>query len=440
MLPRQIKITAILAVLLLLAAAVMSQSQTVTSMVQPSVLSARVQDLQSREDQLHELVKQMDHRLSADAQDHEAALLKGVLSFHMGETEQALQELDQLVNRAPEFHLAHLVRADLLAARVTELSDIGSPGFVEASDGQLVALREEIQSRLHAHLNQPDPRKLPLQFLQLNEAMQTALLVDKSRNRLYLFERHAADEPPVLVRDFYVSTGRKTGNKYVEGDLRTPEGVYFITSWIPDDKLPEKYGVGAFPMDYPNSLDRQQGKTGDGIWLHGTDRIYYSRPPLDSEGCVVMSNVDLQGIRHLIKPGITPIVIAEQVQWVDEQDWYATRAHILAALEEWRSDWESLDVERYLSHYAESFWSPEHDFANWSDYKRRVAQNKTRQAIMLDNVSVFYSPVPTVQQQDMVVVRFRQDYRSNNFNSVANKRLYLARQDQDDWKIVYEGN
>ena len=97
-------------------------------------------------------------------------------------------------------------------------------------------------------------------------------------------------------------------------------------------------------------------------------------------------------------------------------------------------------MERYLSHYAESFWSPEHDFANWSDYKRRVAQNKTRQAIMLDNVSVFYSPVPTVQQQDMVVVRFRQDYRSNNFNSVANKRLYLARQDQDDWKIVYEGN
>lgn len=438
MLPLQIKIPVMIVVLLSLAAAVVSQSQTVTSMVQPSVASARVQDLQTREDLLQELVAQMDNRLLADAHDYEALLLKGVLNFHLGETELALHELERLVSRAPEFHLAHLVRADLLAARVTPLSDIGSPGFLDAGDAQLLALRDEIQTRLRAHINQPDRRKVPLQFLQLNADMHTALLVDKSRNRLYLFERRAADEPPVLVRDFYVSTGRKTGNKSVEGDLRTPEGVYFITSWIPDDKLPEKYGVGAFPMDYPNSLDRQQGKTGDGIWLHGTDRIYYSRPPLDSEGCVVMSNIDLQGIRHLIKPGITPIVIAEEVQWVEEQVWYATRARILAALEQWRHDWESLDVERYLSHYAESFRSPEHDYTAWSDYKRRVAQNKTRQEIALDDVSLFYSPVPAVQAQDTVVVRFRQNYRSNNFNSVANKRLYLAR-NEDAWKIVYEG-
>ena len=438
MLPSQIKIPVMIVVLLSLAAAVVSQSQTVTSMVQPSVASARVQDLQTREDLLQELVAQMDNRLLADAHDYEALLLKGVLNFHLGETELALHELERLVSRAPEFHLAHLVRADLLAARVTPLSDIGSPGFLDASDAQLLALRDEIQTRLRAHINQPDRRKVPLQFLQLNADMHTALLVDKSRNRLYLFERRAADEPPLLVRDFYVSTGRKTGNKSVEGDLRTPEGVYFITSWIPDDKLPEKYGVGAFPMDYPNSLDRQQGKTGDGIWLHGTDRIYYSRPPLDSEGCVVMSNIDLQGIRHLIKPGITPIVIAEEVQWVEEQVWYATRARILSALEQWRHDWESLDVERYLSHYAENFWSPEHDYAGWSAHKRRIAQHKTRQEIELDDVSLFYSPVPAVQAQDTVVVRFRQNYRSNNFNSVANKRLYLAR-NEDAWKIVYEG-
>ena len=246
------------------------------------------------------------------------------------------------------------------------VTDIGSAGLFDAAkrEQRLTALREEVYSRLRANLTDKHAGQVPLQFLKLNPEIKTALLVDKSQNRIYVYQRSAPDQPPHLLRDFYVSTGKRNGNKEAAGDLRTPEGVYFITSEIPDKKLPEKYGVVAFPTNYPNAFDRHLGKTGEGIWLHGTDKIYYSRPPMDSEGCVAMTNLDLSTIRHLIVPGLTPIVIAESVQWVDRATWEATREQLMTAVEQWRHDWESMDVDSYLSHYAPDFWGSGYTFRN----------------------------------------------------------------------------
>jgi murein L,D-transpeptidase YafK len=279
---------------------------------------------------------------------------------------------------------------------------------------------------------------VPLQLLNLGQKTKTALVVDKSRHRIYVFERENVNAPAKLLRDFYVSTGRKQGNKEVEGDLRTPEGVYFITSWIPDNELPEKYGIGAFPTNYPNALDRKLGKTGDGIWLHGTDRIFYSRPPLDSEGCVVLSNLDLGKIRHLIQPGQTPMIITDRIQWVDEQEWERTRSQVLESIERWRLDWESLDVERYLSHYANDFWSGRHDLASWRRHKSRIAQQKIYQKVELDGLSLFYYPEQASAGKPIVVASFTQSYDSNNYTGKIKKRLYLGKE-QGDWRILYEG-
>lgn len=424
----------------LLIIAVVTQSQTITSMVNSSSMLPAVRDSQSRQQNLQYVMQQVETRLQQNAQDYEAQLLKGVINFQLGNTDQAVAELTTLTQKAPAFHLAHLFLADMLAAKVMPVTDIGTPGLFDENKQaeQLLALRDEAYSRVRANLEDAQNRQIPLQFLTLNAETRTALLVDKSKNRLYVFERTGADEPPRLQRDFYISTGKRTGNKVTQGDLRTPEGVYFITGWIPDGELPEKYGVGAFPTNYPNALDRHLGKTGDGIWLHGTDRVYYSRPPLDSEGCVVMSNLDLSTIRHLIVPGVTPIVIAEAVQWVDATTWRDTRKQLTMAIEQWRQDWESLDVNSYLGHYAQDFWSEDYNYEKWADYKRNVAAQKTFQKIELKNLSLFYYPHQASSGKDMVVARFRQDYKSNNFNGETTKHLYLARE-QEHWKIVYEG-
>jgi len=388
------------------------------------------------------LMAQLDSRLKRDEQDHEASLFKALLYFKTGALQQALGEIDHLTERAPDFHLAHLVKGDMLMSRFETVSDIGETPLLQSMGAQqrekLQKLRDEAEARLKSMIEIELGDKVPMQLLGLGASITTAILVEKKYNRLYIYTRTSEHEPPRLIRDYYVSTGKKRGNKQSRGDLRTPEGVYFVTSWIPDERLPEKYGVGAFPVNYPNELDRKQGKTGDGIWLHGTDPGFYSRPPLDSEGCVVLPNIDLHGLQNEIIPGKTPVVITEQATWLDRSEWQRQRSEIMAALEQWRQDWESMDADKYLSHYDNDFWSSGHSLRSWSARKRYLANSKTYQRVKLSDIALFAYPVKS-GQKDMVVARFRQQYESNNYNGDIQKRIYLRR-DGQRWRILYEGS
>ncbi len=417
-------------------------NQPLSSMVQPADGLPALNRLALSSAQTQQALARLDKRIDTYADDYEARLLKGLLLFYTGEDQLALHELNKLTQLVPDFHLAYLIRGDILAARSNHVAMAGNlPLQIEANkdvQAQLNALKQEAWARLHAHLQAVDPTKVPLALLQLDRSTPRALLVDKSQHRLYIFERQEQDQPPQLVRDFYTSTGKLEGNKKKSGDLRTPEGVYFITSYIPDEKLPDKYGVGAFPMDYPNALDQHEGKTGDGIWLHGTDRIYYSRPPLDSEGCVVLTNLDLKAVSPFINIGVTPIIIADKLTWVDKQAWLDTRNDIMTALNNWRSDWESLNIDRYLGHYAPNFWNEAFNLKRWKEHKSRVNQAKTYQKVKLDEISLFAYPVTAPNGETMVLASFRQAYQSNNFSSETRKRMYLEK-DAGAWKILYEG-
>lgn len=394
-----------------------------------------------------DVLKQLDLRMDAYPQDYEAQLLRGLVNFKSGKPELALRELDDLLQKVPDFHLASLIRGDILLSRVVALRGIGKNRILsQLSSGnvakKLKALRLEVKFRLdglHEHeknFNNTSPR-LPRQILKLGESVKYAVLVEKSSHRLYVYQRQE-DQPPKLVQNYYVSTGKKEGNKYTSGDLRTPEGVYFITSWIPKDKLPDKYGVGAFPLNYPNELDRRHGKTGYGIWLHGTESNYYSRPPLDSEGCMVLTNIDFNSLKKELHPGETPVVIVEKVDWLTPKVWLQERDKLLTALELWRSDWESMDVDRYLSHYSDDFWSQGYDLKSWSKRKRRIARNKSYQKIQLSDISLLAYAETATGKKDIVVARFQQDYQSSNYQSDVSKRLYLQG-NNNHWKIMYEG-
>ncbi len=393
-------------------------------------------------DRIEQTIQQLNRRLQAQPTDYEASLLKALVRFKVGERDAALNELDALIARAPDFHLAYLVRGDLRLSQIQPVTRLGDNRLLASltagrDTALLKQLRDEARARLHGMAQAPYRDKLPRQILALGDSVRSAVLVEKQRHRLYVYRRDASGQLQ-LERDYYVSTGKLNGNKTSRGDLRTPEGVYFVTSWIPRDKLPDKYGVGAFPVNYPNELDRHLGKTGYGIWLHGTESRYYSRPPLDSEGCVVLTNMDLEAIKRSITPGVTPVVITEQVDWLDPAEWIRTRHEVLATLEAWRRDWQSLDVDRYLSHYAPDFWSKSHDIHSWRARKRILARSKTFQHIDLSDISLLAYPRSDQDAQDIVVARFRQSYQSNNFTSEMQKRIYLKRE-AGSWKIVYEG-
>lgn len=396
--------------------------------------------------EIKSIFQQLEKRLQIYPQDHEAELLKAILYFKSGNINFALDELDALIKKVPDFKLAYLLKGDLLLSRFGGTNSLGQttllaslvPSLNNKKQQQLKFLREEAQLRLSALVNNKKRNDLPRQILALGANVNKALLIDKKANRLYIFSRQKNGRLFEEVNDYYVSTGKLVGDKAVKGDLRTPEGVYFVTSWISPDKLPDKYGIGAFPVNYPNELDKHNGKTGHGIWLHGTDKGDYSRPPRDSEGCVVLTNIDLKELKSEIIPGITPVVITNSVEWVDYSVWKDEQESIMRAIESWRSDWESMDVDKYLSHYDKGFWSESHDINSWLSRKRYLARNKTYQSVNISDVSVLVYPQKQGIKEKLAVIRLQQDYKSNNFKSEMYKRLYLKKSDKD-WKILYEG-
>src|SRR5690606_34848488 len=146
---------------------------------------------------------------------------------------------------------------------------------------------------------------------------KVAFVVDARRSRLYVYENR--DGYPQLVTDYYVSQGKFGVNKSREGDQKTPLGVYYVTSRLQGRKLPDFYGSGALPISYPNAWDRLNGRGGSGIWLHGTPADSFSRPPLASGGCVVLSNPDLRRLSQEAEIGKTPVVIADEVRFVSRE-------------------------------------------------------------------------------------------------------------------------
>jgi L,D-transpeptidase YnhG len=146
----------------------------------------------------------------------------------------------------------------------------------------LADLREESRIRLKALRERPRPGSIQSQFLALSPRTRHAIAVDTSKSRLYLFEN--STEGLKLIADYYISIGKSGIEKTLEGDQRTPLGVYYITSNLDPKSLKDFYGSGALPINYPNPLDVSRGKTGGGIWLHGTPPGQFSRAPKASDG------------------------------------------------------------------------------------------------------------------------------------------------------------
>jgi murein L,D-transpeptidase YafK len=363
-----------------------------------------------------------------DSRDMEQLLARSLQAVSDNRLDVALNEVDSLLRIHPNFKLAQLVKGDLLLARSRSISEFGD---APNAPRELVQdLREEAQVRLH-RAQQQQPVAVPRYLWQLSSKQRHVVVVDTSKSTLYLYEN--VNGEPRYVTDFYISMGKKGADKIVEGDQKTPLGVYFVDSYIPQKKLADLYGSGAYPISYPNEWDKRQGRNGHGIWVHGTPSDTYSRPPRASNGCVVLSNADLQRLGRNIEVGTTPVIITNGIDWLSASD-SLERETLLRSIEQWRNDWESRDTEKYLSHYADDFNTGKTALTDFAAHKRLVNDGKTWIKVKVENLSLF--PYPT--QQDLVVVDFEQAYDSNNLTNRMHKRQYWQKRD-GRWQIVYEG-
>jgi murein L,D-transpeptidase YafK len=368
------------------------------------------------------------HAGDMDSRAMESMLVKSLNAVGSNKLDTALNEVETILKANPNFKLAQMLKGDLLMARAKPLNGFGNDP--DAPADKVNDLRDEARVRLQRV--QQQPLTAPPRFIwQLNEKQHYAIVVDTSKSTLYLYENDHGT--PRYVENFYISVGKKGADKLSEGDQKTPLGVYFVNAHLNKNQLTDFYGSDAYPINYPNEWDVREGRNGHGIWLHGTPSNTFSRPPLASNGCVVLTNNDLAHVGKLVQVGTTPVIITNHMEALDDSA-RTDQEELRNAIEQWRNDWASRNTDAYLKHYAKDFASGSFKFDSWAAQKRLVNSGKTWIKVNLSDISMFAYPT----QPGLVVVNFEQDYSSNNLNNSMKKRQYWIKRD-NRWQIVYEG-
>lgn len=140
-------------------------------------------------------------------------------------------------------------------------------------------------------------------FRRYNGPQVTKIVVFKGQRRMHLLNGKR------VLKTYRVGLGfAPVGDKKVEGDGKTPEGLYYINRRNPDSDFHLSIGI-----NYPNARDRAEarklGKSpGGDIFIHGRGR------PVDALirdwtwGCIAVTNDEIEEIYAMVRNG-TPVAI-----------------------------------------------------------------------------------------------------------------------------------
>ena len=274
--------------------------------------------------------------------------------------------------------------------------------------------------------------RLPAYLIQVPDSVSDILIADAASATMHRFVRSGDD---IVEKDQrYMSIGLNGAGKERAWDRKTPLGVYFITERLDTRNLDDKYGVAAFPLDYPNAWDRQMHRTGSGIWLHGVDHNNPDRPPLDTDGCLALPNDEILLLAEVLKPQVTPVIVAREVVWATAEELESTRQEFRLALEIWKDSLASGDLKTYLALYAEDFRYREMDKNDWSFYRLGVFEARRLYGVTIDNVLLLADP----EEPNLYLSRFTQVLLTIAGPVTTTKRLYWRRQEGSHWEIVAE--
>lgn len=349
-----------------------------------------------------------------------------------GHLARALEAAESLARDQPRFTLAQLVYGDLLLAHSGVLRGFGR-GTAQVPGGQerqIAPLQLEARQRLTAWQGPPPPGTVPRELLLLPTSVRQVVVVDGLRSRLFVLEHRAGQLVPTA--SFYAAIGRLGVGKQDEGDLRTPLGVYDITGKLDSRQVGDFYGAGALPLSYPNEHDRRLRRTGANIWLHGTRAERHADAPFSSNGCIVLSNPDMERLLHDLVPRRTPVVIAEHLDWVPPKVLAERRSAAVALVESWRMARMQPDPGRLLALYARAFDNGAQGLAEWRRQLAKDAAEHGAKERQLTDLMV----LDAQSGSDALFITFREVLRGSVHGPL--RRQYWARE-RGQWKIFSEG-
>jgi len=367
----------------------------------------------------------------------ESLLIKTLELISNGKLTQANKVNDELIILAPNFKLAHLIRGDILSAYSMSIDNFGGSA-VKINSSKVIELKKEAQRRIKGYLSSHN-NKLPKFNILPAEKDKYLIYVDMDSSRLFVFENNQRKYH--YLSDYYVSIGKNGYGKRFEGDKKTPYGTYFLQKKIKRE-LADFYGDGAYPLNYPNKFDKFNNYTGSGIWIHGTPKSTYSRPPEASDGCLVLSNKDLVKIEHILNTTGTPIILSnlsiKDLSLRSESDIQDEQNQLLNNIENWKKSWESKDYDQYINFYSRDAIYNKTMFEQWSLAKKNVFKKSKTIKISLENISIYEYPSDLDQEQLRIVI-FSQNYKSNLISNLSKKKQIWKIQD-GKWRIIYEGS
>jgi hypothetical protein len=374
----------------------------------------------------------LPHGSTAEAMvEHVYALLR------QGERTAALTQTQRLIAHFPNFQLGQLLYAELLNEGLAQPIDPKELPGKETASGQ--DRYDELLLESNRRLNRPAINTLkglvPSNIISLSPQNPYVIAVDASKSRLYWFANKTVDplKPQLeLLLDTYVSVGQKGTGKLREGDGRTPLGVYFVNKNLKGQPLPDLYGAGALTLNYPNAIDVMRGQTGSGIWLHGTPSAQYARAPWATDGCVVMSNPEMDRLLRLKNVEKTPVLIADKLEWVASDRSVPDREAFKKTLDEWIRDRQTSNLEGLKALYSPQFQRDGKGLSAWWPDIAAAAQVAGNNG-QVDLQSVLHWK----DTQDYIVVNVTNPNTPRG-KSPQNLRLYWAKEG-NQWQILYEG-
>lgn len=140
-------------------------------------------------------------------------------------------------------------------------------------------------------------------FKRYNGPEVTYVVVNKEARQMYLLHHDK------VLENYNIRLGfAPSGHKEIEGDGKTPEGIYLIDRRNPNSRFHLSLGIS-----YPNARDMERAKAmgkspGGDIFIHGQKNPFKRDKGDWTWGCIAVKNKEIEDIYAMVGNG-TPIQI-----------------------------------------------------------------------------------------------------------------------------------
>lgn len=261
------------------------------------------------------------------------------------------------------------------------------------------------------------------------ESKKYILIAQKDSAELTLYENNNNEKFDIISRNSVI-VGKNEGDKYLEGDEKTPEGVYELVQKKND--VDSFYGPLALITSYPNTLDKTLNKKGSGIWIHGMplnqDREKFTK------GCIALDNPQLVQLSNSIELEKAILITSQnEIPQVSKKD----IATILASIFQWKEAWKDSNIQEYISFYSHEFRRDDGlNFQSFLQFKKNIFSKYEPKKIEFNNINI--SPYPNSMGKKIYRVIMDEDYSSPSVIFKGKKELFVEIEN-NQVKILAEG-